>query len=159
MMNLLTESTKVTTLAEQSIETKEFAQQVASAKAAYDLVLATCPEPTLKSNTEFAKALEGWDLMIQFAAHCNEDDENTHFPMEPDVYGYKALLEYMGDRAFLATYSYHLGGYGTHPFGFAQKHEGTKYLPSKNNFQTMIELSRAHFDKGRAQLLETLQKN
>jgi len=140
LMSFLEKGAKVNALAAQGITYAEMRQQVADARASYDLVVSTWPPDfTPRSRYSIEQAFEGWSLVLNL---WKLKIDNGGEPVEPYVNHYSQFLSYGGARLVLKL----------RPHIPYDEH----YLPFDENISVLLAIAGEHFDMGKMEVLLAL---
>jgi len=146
LMKFLEEGAKINAMSGQGVSYGELRDQLASVKAAYDLVKITWP-PTLPKDmtADFDRAIRAWDLTLHlWKLKIGEKDE----PTEPDINGFaKHQGEFKNELIFRThDYSYVVDSY-----------RGKQYLPFDDNISALLTVAGMSFNDGRSKIFAGLQ--
>jgi hypothetical protein len=142
LMRSLEECSKVSAMTSQGVSYRDFTQQVANARSAYDLTKSTWP-PNFSpaSGDEFDEAFHGWFLAVQvWRAKVEDDDE----PTEPDTNHYADISAYAGSYITQRT---HENG----------RNRGLSYFPFDSSISALFTVAGQHYEKAKRQVLTDIQ--
>lgn len=141
-MKFLEEGAKINAKASQGVSFIELREQVANAKAVYDLARSTWPDSfLLDCRADFDKAIEGWDLTLDiWKLKLTKSDE----PAEPNINGYLKFTAYAGEKLVVR------------PLIFGD-YRGVNYLPFDENISVLLAVAGSSFNEGRDKILQALR--
>jgi hypothetical protein len=147
-MKFLEEGAKTNAKTSQGVSFIELREQVANARAAYDLISATWPSDFPNDCREdFEKALKGWSLSLDlWSIKINSD--GYPWPIESGIYDHTPFLNFAGDKLIIKVFSE--GSPYTSSIG---KH----YLPYDDNISILFSIAGASFNSGRDKVLLAIQ--
>ena len=146
LMKFLEEGAKTNARATQGVSYLELREQVANAKAAYDLLSVTWPaDLDVDCRGDFKKSLEGWDLTLDLWRKKLKEFDN---PTEPNTNGYAKFLAYEGELLVTKTHGHNF---------MVQEYRGKKYLPFDENISVLLSMAGLSFNSGRDKILQALQ--
>ena len=134
----------VTGATSQGVSLVDLRKLVNEARGAYDLMVAMWPEGLSdRSQTDFEKAFEGWDLSLGLWAMEIGDKDN---PVAPNTNRYREFKQY-SDLLILET----------HPDNFiVSEYQGQEYI-SFENIEILMAIAAEHFDSGQSKTLSLLK--
>jgi hypothetical protein len=146
LLKFLEEGTKTNAKAEQGVSYSELREQVASTKAAYDLLKSTWPAslPT-EMQKDFDRGIHAWELTVHL---WNLKVGKKDNPTEPDINGWNNYLTEFEDHLVIRTYD---SSY------IVEDYRGKRYLPFDENISALLTVAGVSFNTGRTKILEKLK--
>lgn len=145
MLKFLSDAGKLVALTQGNPTLTEIRNQLAEARASFDLLEATWPVGFAhEAQKQFQLSMNGYNLAVHL---WDSKIRNVDEPVEPDTNNWKSYVAYAGDRLKVDVY----------PSDFiVPEYAGKKYLPFAENVVILLALANSQFNTGREDILQNL---
>jgi hypothetical protein len=161
LMKFIEEGTKINSMSSLGVTYTDFKNEVATAQSSYALASAAWPDAfAAGSKEEFARAFEGWRLVLDmWGRKTHYDVEKAELtptywwellkiqcPREPDEWNYRQIIAYGGDQLVIKE------------FATNDELRGKKFLPLDENISVLLTVAGDHFTKGTSLVMSKLPR-